>query len=110
MESKSSMHYPAELKRRELIESQKLGPEFAKKPHPKAIYTSRSLISFVSKSSSIKSSLFYSNEDYISEEIKFDIKFKSEIYTSSLNVTATSRKRKVDESNIENDGKKRLCD
>ncbi|GBC38236.2 kinase-like domain-containing protein [Rhizophagus irregularis DAOM 181602=DAOM 197198] len=100
----------AELKRRELIESQKLGPEFAKKPHPKAIYTSRSLISFVSKSSSIKSSLFYSNEDYISEEIKFDIKFKSEIYTSSLNVTATSRKRKVDESNIENDGKKRLCD
>ncbi|CAB4479622.1 unnamed protein product [Rhizophagus irregularis] len=62
------------------------------------------------ESSSIKSSLFYSNEDYISEEIKFDIKFKSEIYTSSLNVTATSRKRKVDESNIENDGKKRLCD
>ncbi|CAB4410275.1 unnamed protein product [Rhizophagus irregularis] len=52
-----------------------------------------------------------SNEGYISEEIKFDIKFKSEIYTSgSLNVTATSRKRKVDESNIENDGKKRLCD
>ncbi|CAB4399580.1 unnamed protein product [Rhizophagus irregularis] len=55
-------------------------------------------------------SLQESNEDYISEEIKFDIKFKSEIYTSSLNVTATSRKRKVDESNIENDGKKRLCD
>src|ERR1700722_17383361 len=33
----------AEVKRRALINSKKLSPEFAKKPHPKAIYTSRPL-------------------------------------------------------------------
>ena len=45
----------ADLKRRELIDSKKLGPEFAKKLHPKAIYTSRLLSSFISKCSSINS-------------------------------------------------------
>jgi hypothetical protein len=39
----------AELKRMELIKSEKLGPEFTKKPHPKAIYTSRLLSSFTTK-------------------------------------------------------------
>jgi serine/threonine protein kinase len=43
----------AELKRRELLNSKKLGPKFTKEPHPKAIYTSRLLSSFISKCSSI---------------------------------------------------------
>ena len=46
----------AELKRSELIDSKKLGPKFAKERHPKAIYTSRLLSSFISKCSSINSS------------------------------------------------------
>jgi serine/threonine protein kinase len=48
--------YQAELKRKKLIESKKLGPKFNEKPHPKAIYTSRSLSSYISKYSSINSS------------------------------------------------------
>ncbi|PKC58199.1 hypothetical protein RhiirA1_468358 [Rhizophagus irregularis] len=88
----------AELKRRELIESQKLGPEFAKKPHPRAIYTSRPLSFFISKCSSINSSQGYS---YISEEQGFDIDIES--YTSgSLSVPVTSLgKRNIEELNIE---------
>jgi hypothetical protein len=46
----------AELRRKELLKSGKLGPEFAKKSHPKAIYTSRPLSFFISKCSSINSS------------------------------------------------------
>ena len=45
----------AESKRSELIDSKKLGPKFAKELHPKAIYTSRLLSSFISKCSSINS-------------------------------------------------------
>ena len=45
----------AELKRKELMNLKKLGPEFAKKPRPKAIFTSRPLSSFISKCSSINS-------------------------------------------------------
>ena len=45
----------AEIKRRELMNSKKLGPEFAEKPHLGAIYTSRPLSSLISKSSSINS-------------------------------------------------------
>ncbi|POG70785.1 hypothetical protein GLOIN_2v1613371 [Rhizophagus irregularis DAOM 181602=DAOM 197198] len=43
----------AELKRKDLIVSKKLGSKFSEKPHPKAIYTSRSLNSYISKCSSI---------------------------------------------------------
>ena len=39
----------AEVKRNELINSKKLGPEFTEKYHPKAIYTSRSLSHFITK-------------------------------------------------------------
>ncbi|RGB41547.1 hypothetical protein C1646_662955 [Rhizophagus diaphanus] len=91
----------AELKRRELIESQKLGPKFAKKPHPRAIYTSRSLSSFIYKCSSnnLSSSISSYNKQgyssYISVEQEFDINVES----SSL--AATSRKRNIEESNIE---------
>ncbi|RGB24333.1 kinase-like domain-containing protein [Rhizophagus diaphanus] len=51
----------AELKRKNLIKSKKLGPKFAKKPHPKSIYISRSLNSYISKCSSIN---FSSNGMY----------------------------------------------
>ena len=43
----------AEENRMELIQSKKLGPEVAKKIHPKAIFTSRPLSSLISKSSSM---------------------------------------------------------
>ena len=50
----------AEEKRMELIQSKKLGPEFTKKTHPKAIFTSRPLSSLISKSS-YSSSMIISN-------------------------------------------------
>ncbi len=52
----------AEVKRMELINSKKLGPEFSEKPHTNAIYTSRPLSFFISKCSSINSSLFNNNK------------------------------------------------
>ncbi|POG60309.1 kinase-like domain-containing protein, partial [Rhizophagus irregularis DAOM 181602=DAOM 197198] len=88
----------AELKRTELIKSQKR-PEFAKKPHPRAIYTSRPLSFFISEcSSNNNSSQGYS---YISEEQGFDIDIES--YNSgSLSVPVTSLgKRNIEELNIE---------
>ncbi|CAI2180786.1 843_t:CDS:2, partial [Funneliformis geosporum] len=42
----------SEKKRIELTQTMKLGPEFNKKPHPKAIFISRPLGSFIAKSSS----------------------------------------------------------
>ncbi|EXX57870.1 Ssk22p [Rhizophagus irregularis DAOM 197198w] len=90
----------AELKRRELTESQKLGPKFAKKPHPRAIYTSKPLSFFISKCSSNNSSSSISSynkqgySSYISEEQEFDIDVESSL-------AATSRKRNIEESNIE---------
>ncbi|CAB4410268.1 unnamed protein product [Rhizophagus irregularis] len=76
--------------------SRNLGPEFAKKSHPKAIYTSRPLSFFISKCSSINSS-----KDYISRELEFDISIES--YTSrSLSVPVTSLgKRNIEELNVE---------
>ncbi|CAB5200381.1 unnamed protein product [Rhizophagus irregularis] len=58
----------AELKRRELIGLKKLGPNFVRISHPKAIYTSISLSFFISKCSSINFS-----KEYISMELDFDI-------------------------------------
>ncbi|PKB96760.1 kinase-like protein [Rhizophagus irregularis] len=73
----------AELKRKKLIKSKKLGPKFAKKPHPKSIYISRSLNSYISKCSSIN----FSSNDYISNEIEFDI----DIESNGSNVIKTKR-------------------
>ncbi|RIA81190.1 kinase-like domain-containing protein [Glomus cerebriforme] len=110
----------AEIKREELINSKKLGPEFAEKPHPDAIYTSGPLSSFISKCSSINSSL----KDYTSIELGFDISFSSPspnlnstiqnsstilhpnaIHTSNLNPLATVatslKKRNIKESDID---------
>ncbi|POG64416.1 kinase-like domain-containing protein, partial [Rhizophagus irregularis DAOM 181602=DAOM 197198] len=60
----------AEEKRKKLIESKKIGPEFAKKRHSGAIYTSRPLSALISKCSSIYSStISFGKQDsnYISE-------------------------------------------
>ncbi|CAB5357146.1 unnamed protein product [Rhizophagus irregularis] len=56
--------------------------------HPKAIYTSRSLNSYISKCSSIN----FSSNDYTSNDLEFDIDIKSE-----LNVIGT--KRNIEELN-----------
>ncbi|GET58751.1 kinase-like domain-containing protein [Rhizophagus irregularis DAOM 181602=DAOM 197198] len=85
----------AELKRKDLIVSKKLGSKFSEKPHPKAIYTSRSLNSYISKCSSIfskYSSINFSSNDYTSNDLEFDIDIKSE-----LNVIGT--KRNIEELN-----------
>ncbi|CAB5211651.1 unnamed protein product [Rhizophagus irregularis] len=85
----------AELKRKDLIVSKKLGSKFSEKPHPKAIYTSRSLNSYISKCSSIfskYSSINFSSNDYTSNDLEFDIDIKSK-----LNVIGT--KRNIEELN-----------
>ncbi|RGB25061.1 kinase-like domain-containing protein [Rhizophagus diaphanus] len=62
----------AEEIRLQLIQSKLLGPEFSEKTHSKAIYTSRSLSSFTSKSSS--NSLMNSlRQNYVTKEVEFDI-------------------------------------
>ncbi|GES89968.1 kinase-like domain-containing protein [Rhizophagus clarus] len=53
----------AEEKRLELIQLEILGPEFSKKPHSKAIYTSRSLSSLISRCSS----------GFTSKDLNFDM-------------------------------------
>ncbi|RGB35847.1 hypothetical protein C1646_814470 [Rhizophagus diaphanus] len=98
----------AELKRRELIDSKKLGPSFSEKPHPKAIYTSRSLNSYISKCSSIFtncSSINFSSNDYTSKELELDI----DIESNGLN--SHGIKRNNEELNInscENNNGKRI--
>ncbi|PKY26229.1 kinase-like protein [Rhizophagus irregularis] len=79
----------AEEKRNKLIKSKKIGPEFAEKYHPKAIYTSRPLSALISKCLSTNSSStisFVNNQDYnyISKENELDIDIES---LSSQNLT-----------------------
>ncbi|GBC04974.1 hypothetical protein RclHR1_05990003 [Rhizophagus clarus] len=94
----------AELIRKELLKLKKLGPEFAKNTHPKAIYTGRSLSSIISKYSSVNSSssisLYINKQDYnyISNEQEFDIDINSKFINS---LAVTSKKRSIEESNIE---------
>ncbi|PKB99137.1 kinase-like protein [Rhizophagus irregularis] len=80
----------AEIKRKELIKLKKLGPEFNGKPHPSAIYTSRSLRSFISSCSSKFS------KDYNSIELELDIDIKSS------NILGT--KRNIEELEINSYG------
>ncbi|CAG8731488.1 18746_t:CDS:2 [Rhizophagus irregularis] len=66
----------AETTRLKLIEKRKLGPEYAVKTHPGAIYTSRLLNFLISSSSSISSSSttsFNTKQEYISKEFEYDI-------------------------------------
>ncbi|CAB4411387.1 unnamed protein product [Rhizophagus irregularis] len=60
----------AESKRVELIQMKELGPEFSKKPHSGAIFTSRSLASLISTT---KLSLNNMKREYITEEHCLDI-------------------------------------
>ncbi|GBB93957.1 hypothetical protein RclHR1_02260022 [Rhizophagus clarus] len=79
----------AEIKRKKLIESGKLGP---KKSHPKAIYTSRSLSFFISKCSSASSysktkNLFLDSNrylDYTSKELDLDIDIERYLKLNNL--------------------------
>ncbi|PKY57758.1 kinase-like protein [Rhizophagus irregularis] len=60
----------AEVKRLKLIELKKLGPEFTENPHSKAVYTSRSLNSFISFDNN---SSLIGPQEYISKEYEYDI-------------------------------------
>ncbi|RIA95084.1 hypothetical protein C1645_758504 [Glomus cerebriforme] len=62
----------AERERLELIQLKLLGPNFTEK-HPRAIFTSRPLRSFISKVSSINSTSSISFNEYISKEYDLDI-------------------------------------
>ncbi|RIA95069.1 hypothetical protein C1645_758458 [Glomus cerebriforme] len=62
----------AEKKRVESIQLKLLGPNFTVN-HPRAIFTSRSLRSFISKASSINSTSSLSFNEYISKEYELDI-------------------------------------
>ncbi|CAB5212012.1 unnamed protein product [Rhizophagus irregularis] len=130
--TKFAVFKQAEERRLELIEMKMLGPEFSVKPHPAAIYTSRSLRSFISKCSSIYSiNAFNEKQDYISIEHEFDIDIESQsnglrsnndiFQTASLENNdfskystqqgtsiSTSRKHIIEEPNIQpqNDGKR----
>ncbi|CAG8779167.1 4081_t:CDS:2, partial [Rhizophagus irregularis] len=79
-----------EFKRIMLIDSKNLSPKFRKKPHPKAVYTSRPLSSYIFKCSSTNFSL----NNYISKELEFDI----DIESNKSNVLET--KRNIEELNI----------
>ncbi|UZN99031.1 uncharacterized protein OCT59_000313 [Rhizophagus irregularis] len=100
----------AEEKRNKLIKSKNIGPEFAEKNHPEAIYTSRPLSAFISKclSTNISSTISFGNNqdydyNYISKEKELDIEIES---LSSQNLTiqnpSTSlKKRNNEELNLE---------
>ncbi|PKC70180.1 hypothetical protein RhiirA1_455127 [Rhizophagus irregularis] len=97
----------AEEKRMELIKLKQLGPKFSEKYHPKAIYTSRTLSSLISKASTINSSMITFNvkQEYITKEYEFDINNiqsssiqNTNSATQSLTVSVnSSRKRNFEE-------------
>ncbi|CAB4377869.1 unnamed protein product [Rhizophagus irregularis] len=86
----------------------KIGPEFAVKCHPEAIYTSRPLSDLISKCSSINSfsTISFGNKqdyNYISKELELDIDIES---LSSQNLTIQNsstllKKRNNEELNLE---------
>ncbi|GBB90991.1 hypothetical protein RclHR1_18080001 [Rhizophagus clarus] len=88
----------AEIKRKELMNLKKLGPEFCENPHQKAIFTSRSLSPFISEYSSINSSSSSINfsKGYTSMELDFDI----DIERSKVHGT----KRNIEELDIDSHG------
>ncbi|GBC42854.2 kinase-like domain-containing protein [Rhizophagus irregularis DAOM 181602=DAOM 197198] len=103
----------AETKRMELIQSKKLGPEFAEKRHSEAIYISRPLSALISKCLSTNSSSISignkkdSNYIYVSEEQELDIDIESSSSQNlSLKIQSTSssfKKRNIEELNLETD-------
>ncbi|PKB98321.1 kinase-like protein [Rhizophagus irregularis] len=94
----------AEAKRKKMIESKKIGPEFAEKRHSGAIYTSRPLSALISKCSSVYSSISF-DSNYISE-LKDDkdteslssqnLNFVNQKFSTSLNSNYISEELKFD--------------
>ncbi|CAG8574279.1 kinase-like domain-containing protein [Rhizophagus irregularis DAOM 181602=DAOM 197198] len=73
----------SEKKRRKLLESKKIGPEFAEKCHSEAIYISRPLSALISKlSTNLYSTISFDNikqdrnYNYVTKEKEFDIDIK----------------------------------
>ncbi|CAB5145920.1 unnamed protein product [Rhizophagus irregularis] len=100
----------AEAKREKLIESKKIGPQFAKKYHPEAIYTSRPLSALISKCLSTNSSStisFGNNQDYdynyISKENELDIDIESLPQNITIQNSSTSLKKRNNEDEIQDD-------
>ncbi|CAB5206053.1 unnamed protein product [Rhizophagus irregularis] len=82
--------FQAEAKRKKLIESKKIGPEFAEKRHPEAIYTSRPISALISKCSSINSSSTISSGNrQDSNYISVNTEFTDIISLSSQNLNST---------------------
>ncbi|CAB4433385.1 unnamed protein product [Rhizophagus irregularis] len=71
----------AEKKRLELIRSEKFGPKYTEKSHPKAVFTSRALSSFIS-SSRISFNL---KQEYITKEYELDINDIQSSSTQNIN-------------------------
>ncbi|CAB5307515.1 unnamed protein product [Rhizophagus irregularis] len=86
------------------IEYAKLGPKFSEKPHPKAIYTSRPISSYISKCSSIftKCSSINSSNDYTSIEVVLDVDIESK---SKLLGTKRKIEELLNDNSYENNGK-----
>ncbi|RGB38343.1 kinase-like domain-containing protein [Rhizophagus diaphanus] len=103
----------AEQKRLELIRLKKLGPEFAEKPHSKAIYTSRPIrSSYTNSSNSLTKSLSSVNslntkQGYISREYEFDIKGSQSSSHSNARISRAnikgSNNKKYDSKELEFD-------
>ncbi|CAB5375094.1 unnamed protein product [Rhizophagus irregularis] len=77
---------------------------FSEKPHPKAIYTSRPISSYISKCSSIfsKCSSINSSNDYTSIEVVLDIDIESK---SKLLGTKRKIEELLNDNSYENNGK-----
>ncbi|CAB5182253.1 unnamed protein product [Rhizophagus irregularis] len=79
--------------RLELIRSKKLGPESIEKTHPKAVFTSRALSSFVSKPLTLNFSSrnsFNLKQEYITKEYEFDINNIKSSSTSNISSVQSS--------------------
>ncbi|RGB42989.1 hypothetical protein C1646_750362 [Rhizophagus diaphanus] len=99
----------AELKRRDLINSKKLSPHFTVYRHSEAIYTSRSLQEYITKAYEfdINNTLSSSNPS-----LNFTIQNPLTVHNQNANNTNSSiisRKRKIEESNVENNDNGRKC-
>ncbi|PKY29814.1 hypothetical protein RhiirB3_59149 [Rhizophagus irregularis] len=108
----------AEAIRKKLIESKKIGPEFAGKWHSEAIYTSRLLTALISRlSTNSYSTISFGNKqdynyNYISKEKELDIDIKSlssqniTIQNSSISLKKRNNKELNPETQSDNVGKR----
>ncbi|GBC37071.2 kinase-like domain-containing protein [Rhizophagus irregularis DAOM 181602=DAOM 197198] len=99
----------AEIKRRELINSKKLGPHFTVERHSEAIYTSRSLQEYITKAYEFDINNTPSSS---SPSLNFTIQNPSTTHNQNAintNRLIISRKRKIEESNVEIHDNGRKC-